>query len=194
MAAKIIVPTEEVELKPGARFLMGNAGTWWRVLDVNTDAMTALVIADREVCEKKYHEPGGDITWENCTLRAWLNGEYLQKTFSAEERDAIIESHVSNSDNPEYHTPGGNDTTDRIFLLSLDEVRKYFENDADRATGMWWWLRSPGRDRRGSGAAGVCRNGGVRGDGYDVIVREAVSAGFQNQSEIQILPISDHFQ
>ena len=56
----------------------------------------------------------------------------------------------TNPGNPTYGVPGGNNTVDRIFLLSITEVQQYFNNDADRiarfnGTASWWWLRSPGR-------------------------------------------------
>lgn len=57
---------------------------------------------------------------------------------------------VTNADNKEYGIPGGNDTTDKIFLLSIDEVNKYFPSNNERkatlpsGTSCCWWLRSPG--------------------------------------------------
>lgn len=43
---------------------------------------------------------------------------------------------------------GGSNTTDKLFLLSLTEVRNVaygFGSDATRAASDWWWLRSPPR-------------------------------------------------
>ena len=68
---------------------------------------------------------------------------------------------MENKDHPQYGTEGGEDTEDRIFLLSLEEAEMYFEDDEDRRafpteyaiarnvwvrekTGTVWWLRSPG--------------------------------------------------
>ena len=156
----------EIELKPGAWFPMGRHGGLWRILDVNREAETALVIAEETVGARAYHQPGGDITWEKSTLRSWLNGEYIANEFSAEEQEAIRETDVKNPGNAKYNTKGGNDTKDKLFLLSLDEVQKYFKSDADRATGSWWWLRSPGFDQRY--AAYVSYGGSVNDGGYDV--------------------------
>ncbi len=35
-------------------------------------------------------------------------------------------TNVANEDNPIFGTPGGNDTSDKIWLLSLGELEKYF--------------------------------------------------------------------
>ncbi|MCR5137747.1 MAG: DUF6273 domain-containing protein [Oscillospiraceae bacterium] len=135
----------EVEFKPGAHLWLGNEKTPWRVLHVDWEAETALLIAEKPVCKRAYHEKDTEITWEACDLRKWLNGEYYENTFSEEEKAAILECELKNSDNPQYGTEGGNDTRDRVFLLSIEEAEKYFKDDRDRATGACWWLRSPGR-------------------------------------------------
>lgn len=91
-----------------------------------------------------------DNTWENCSLRTWLNDTYLNCAFNEEEREQIEKTDVKNVDNPENGTEGGADTEDRVFLLSIEEVEEYFNNDESRqATNTdgedcWWWLRSPG--------------------------------------------------
>lgn len=116
-------------LKAGDRVTLGhvpNSGEpiSWTVLDARDGK--ALLLSDKVLDSKKYNEERDDITWEACTLRKWLNGEFLDNAFSAEEKRAIAETHVVNSDNPRYGTKGGNDTRDHVFLLSLDEVRKYW--------------------------------------------------------------------
>ena len=63
-------PRQTVKLAPGVCIPFGP--TFWRVLDIDWQARTALVIADRPVCEKNYHENWEHITWEKCTLRAWM--------------------------------------------------------------------------------------------------------------------------
>ena len=134
----------EVEFRPGAHLWFGNEKTPWRVLDVERETETALLIAEKPVCVRTYHENWTEITWEHCSLRKWLNGEYYKNTFSEEERAGILECELKNPDNLSYGTKGGNDTRDKVFLLSIEEAEKYFMNDRDRSTGTWWWLRSPG--------------------------------------------------
>ena len=100
----------------------------WRVLSVDGD--DAFLMADQGLDCKKYNETKTDVTWENCTLRSWLNGysssenldkkdysndNFIKTAFTAEERSAIKYSW-------EYYDNYSNGTLDRIYLLSKDEV------------------------------------------------------------------------
>ena len=108
-----------------------------------------------------------DTTWENSTLRAWLN-EGFYNTFTDEEKALIEKTHNINPDNSEYGTSGGADTDDHIFLLSIDEAKTL--DDQVRKCGrwysvrnQWWWLRSPGANSRYAayvGKGGNIDNGG----------------------------------
>ena len=76
-------------------------------------------------------------TWENSSVRAWLNGPYY-RTFTEEERELIVKTHNSNPDSSEYGTSGGNDTDDDIFLLSLDEANAL--DTKIRHCGNWYGM------------------------------------------------------
>ena len=98
----------------------------------------------------KYHKEFTDITWEQCSLRKYLNGKFL-RTFDAADRAKIIETRITNRNNPIFGTSGGKDTKDFIFLLDLDEVKRFFPANEDRTilyngSVHWWWLRSPGHN------------------------------------------------
>jgi len=139
IAAKILLSKEKRNLEFG-RYK-------WRVLDMQVDK--ALLITEDVIEQRKYNESWIGVTWETCTLRKYLNGEFLQR-FTEEERRKIVEKWISNPDNPSYRTKGGNDTKDHVFLLSIDEATRFFNNDSDRVAKnqnneeCWWWLRSPG--------------------------------------------------
>ena len=119
----------------------------WLVLDVQGNK--ALLLTKEIIEYRPYHTELVDITWEKCTLREYLNGEFYH-SFSTEDKNRIVESSVTNAANPEYGTDGGASTNDKIFLLSLDEAKYYFPNDAARivrkndGSDAFWWLRSPG--------------------------------------------------
>ena len=75
-----------------------------------------------------------------------------------------------NNDNAQYGTKGGNNTKDNLFLLSIDEVNKYFITDSQR-TAVYatcvnvyvnWWLRSSGRFQ--SFASYVNKSGDIIGN------------------------------
>jgi hypothetical protein len=106
----------------------------WRVLDVQEDK--ALIITEDIVEKRAYNVEYTDITWETCDLRKYLNSEFLNKL----DGKRIVPINNRNSNNPWYDTTGGNNTIDSVFLLSLDEVIKYFGDSGDlRNRKGWYW-------------------------------------------------------
>lgn len=151
--------------------LLSFGGYNWRVLNIENDA--ALIITEEIIEQRPYHDAYKDITWAHCALRKYLNGEFYDK-FNETDKSRIIPVLNKNPDNEWYGAKGGDDTQDNIFLLSLEEVCKYFgnslsklqnpgknqrywferkdENNSKRLARLlgkefcwWWWLRSPGR-------------------------------------------------
>ncbi len=137
----------------------------WIVLD--SDGQKSLFLSRYGLEGKPYNTTYGTVTWESCSLRNWLNKIFFETAFSQSEQNAIIETLISNPDNPVYGTSGGNDTADKVFLLSYDELIRYFPEESDRFCSptkyaMWqgasvdfdlevdshpagtWWLRTPG--------------------------------------------------
>ena len=147
----------------------GKEAIEWTVLD--KDGMSLLLISKQALDCQQYNTSYTDVTWESCSLRKWMNGTFLNKAFNAEEQAQIQNTTVSADKNPEYNTNPGNATTDKVFLLSINEVEKYFNSDEARkcaptayakAQGAYtsdsyktasgaatccWWLRSPGNTR-----------------------------------------------
>lgn len=165
----------------------------WRVL--SNDGSTLFVAADRGLDCKDYNEEYTSVTWENCTLRSWLNSSFYSTAFSSAEQGAIVSQDVVNGDNPDYGTEGGNNTTDNVYLLSIGEVtnpaygfcetdstysasrclkasdyahaRRTWEDTSSAYAGnSWWWLRSPGS--YAYNAVGVPDNGYVDSYGRNV--------------------------
>ena len=131
----------------------------WNVLD-NKDGHT-LLITSKTIDSRPFHNTLEAVTWDNCGLRDWLNGEFLDIAFSPEEQDAIALTEVSAIKNPRFDTPVGKPTRDKVFLLSYEEcleymptdsLRKNFPTDYAVARGCYvnvdghaaWWLRSNG--------------------------------------------------
>jgi hypothetical protein len=143
----------------------------WRILDIADGK--ALVISEEVLTVRMYNgdfaDTNGDgyvdqrevdaaggyeafgCTWETSDIRSWLNDDFYDSSFTAAERSEIVQTTITNPDNLMYGTPGGNDTNDNVFLLSVDEAKNYFSNAADRVayyrvaeSVAWFWLRSPG--------------------------------------------------
>ena len=125
----------------------------------------AFIISELALDAKPYNEEEADVTWEECTLRSWLNDDFYHTAFSEEEQDLIVLTQVIDEGVPYILREGGNDTEDYIFLLSITEAQKYFAVEKSlekvyatkyaRNNGAWvdnyndtsnWWLRSLGAD------------------------------------------------
>ena len=106
----------------------------WIVLDVQDGK--ALVISKYGLDKVPYNSEKGNVTWEVCSLRTWLNNDFLKNAFSPEEQAAIPVTEVDNSAAQGYdkwETDGGNNTQDQVFLLSWAEAfNLYFPEEADR--------------------------------------------------------------
>ena len=99
----------------------------WMVLD--TVDGQSLLLSLYALDTRPFNETYGDITWEECTLRAWLNGAFYEDAFSETEKQAVVLNHTDNGPDSccsKYGIPGGNDTDDHVFLLSYTQAATYF--------------------------------------------------------------------
>ncbi|WP_434309175.1 DUF6273 domain-containing protein [Hominifimenecus sp. rT4P-3] len=129
----------------------------WIVLDKTDSGI--LIISSKVLDNLRYYAGSQRITWEECSLREWLNSTFLEEAFNTEEQLRIQSAKVTADPNPWYGTDYGNDTIDKVFLLSVAEVNKYFPADSAKACtpteyaiardvsvrngNCIWWLRSP---------------------------------------------------
>lgn len=154
----------------------GNDATPIEWLVLARDGNKALLISRYALDAQPYNKDYTSVTWETCTLRTWLNGTFYNKAFSSTEQAAIMTTNVDNSKNQCYsgwNTSSGNNTQDKVFLLSYAEANKYFGVTYDNSSNTksrvaptayaiaqgewtsssnkttdstyagWWWLRSP---------------------------------------------------
>ena len=120
----------------------------WRVLEVRDG--TALLLSNAAVECEPFQEDLRDVSWENCTLRSWLNGygaeanasgkdcsgagkSFLDTAFSAGEQEAILKTAVRNEANYYFGTDSGTHTEDRIFLPAESEL---FIHDSSEIHGF----------------------------------------------------------
>jgi len=152
----------------------------WTVMKTEKNKM--LLFSKYVLDAQQYNEKFEEVTWETSDIRRWLNSDFYITAFNDIEQSKIANTLVRTENNPEYGTAGGNDTEDKVFLLSVEEAESLFMNDGKRRgkptqyakkAGIFtlegyspWWLRSPGYGS--DGAAEVDRYGWVNGDGYDV--------------------------
>ena len=98
----------------------------WYVVEEDDESMTLL--SKNIIMAMPYNEGSEDTTWEKSTIRKYLNKDFLEDTFTSDEREKILVSKIQNNDNDETGTEGGADTEDYAFLLSIDDIKQYFEN------------------------------------------------------------------
>ena len=152
----------------------GKEAIEWLVLAKNGDR---VLVISRYALDCKQYDAVDTVTWETCSLRKWLNEPFFNNAFSSNEQIMIHDTAVTADKNPTCVTSPGNNTTDKVFLLSITEANKYFSSNSVRqcqatayakAQGAitnsdngncWWWLRSPGRTKLMS--AGVTYDGVV---------------------------------
>ena len=157
----------------------GKENIEWNVLKVEDEKL--LVISKYALDCQPYNTIEADVTWETCTLRQWLNNEFYSTAFSEEESKDILTVTVPADPNPDFDTPPGSATEDKIFVLSIKEAEKYITTDIENAclpteyaiaNGIITyynrsccsiWLRSPGKHP--SAAAYIITNDDIDNNG-----------------------------
>ena len=131
----------------------------WIVLDVEDGK--AMLLTKYCIDTVIFYPKRVPMYWGKSDLRAWMNGEFLEQTFTPEEQERILTTTVTNT-NPHGMKGAGQDTLDKVYLLSKQEVLHFFPEMADRVaypteyakskgctvddtTGSCrWWTRTPG--------------------------------------------------
>ena len=150
--------------------LNGKEDIEWIVLDVIDGR--ALVISRYALEAQPYDiDVVSDCTWETCSLREWLNSTFINDAFSDSEKTMIATVMVQVQDGAPIDV-----TQDQVFLLSVGEVKEYFDSDSARqcepteyaranGRGSYWWLRTLGKHPRY--ATYVTSSGSIAEGSYD---------------------------
>ena len=105
----------------------------WRVIKFEQNRVLLMSRYALDYCTKS------NSKWEYCSLRTWLNNDFINSAFTEKERRLIPTVTVINNDNAHSGTDGGRDTQDRIFCLSADELVEYLGYsyyDTERGVGF----------------------------------------------------------
>ena len=139
----------------------GKEAIEWKVLEKDQNGKMLLISRYALDC-RHYHSKNEKVTWETSDIRSWLNNDFYGTAFTKAERAKIKSTTLENRDNADYNTDGGNDTKDKVFLLSIDEAKAYLSSTVERVCiatkyaesqgsqlesltrSCRWWLRSPG--------------------------------------------------
>lgn len=158
----------------------------WLVLDVDRNMHKVLLVSRYALDAKPYNTDYADVTWEKCTLRKWLNNEFMNIVFSEEEKDIVKGTYTATDKSPYVGMSTNKSTQDKVFLLSTEEISIYFKNEKERfcipteyavslgvhiesqyrlegKSTCCWWLRSSGSNRLR--AVGIFRGGKLCSNG-----------------------------
>ncbi|MBR6785766.1 MAG: hypothetical protein IKM25_05895 [Clostridia bacterium] len=125
----------------------------WLVLD-KKDGKILVVSKYGLDCQDFHNDMRSEVTWETCDLRSWLNDEFINEAFTDFElvRVPTVTVTADADPNPETDVDMGNDTQDKVFVLSVVEMNKYFDSESERACEItryaelkdvsYWWLRT----------------------------------------------------
>lgn len=114
----------------------------WKVLEEN--GRMRLLFAENIVAYKPYNVERNNMVWQICSLRKWLNRDFLNDAFTLAERMNILITTRQNPANSEYSTQSGPETRDKVFVFSFEELEHYLPTFEERALDEWWWLRTQG--------------------------------------------------
>lgn len=128
----------------------GAEGIEWLVLDVQDNY--ALLLSRYALDSQRYHKVTAQVSWNNCSLREWLNNDFMNAAFTKSQQEVILKTGLDNDA-----------SVDRIFILGSKEVDRYVTDwnallcaptsyavsrgagknqpDGSRDT-VSWWLRS----------------------------------------------------
>ena len=158
----------------------GKEGIEWIVLEKSDNKVLLLSKMGLDAVPFNNKSPNRKdrfVTWETCSLRSWLNNDFIKLAFEDIEQKMISTVLIDNS--IKQAASGSNDTYDKIFLLSYHEVHDIYFSDVDkpilcsptayaisRSTNEYgsvkeestWWLRSPGYNYQTASVANRSRS------------------------------------
>ncbi len=118
----------------------------WVALDVDQEDGTLLLMGVEGkkygTSNIRYHDRAGEVTWEDSSLRKWLNSEVLEGAFTEDERACMVQQENAPSENAEYGTGYAEQTEEYISILSAEECADYSEHIETMSVDFW--LRTPG--------------------------------------------------
>ena len=122
-----------------------------------------LIISEHILFKKQFNNKFLETSWETSSIRDYLNNDYFS-SLSKSEQTKVVEVNNQNHGNPIFNTKHLKPTSDKVFLLSFQEVIKYFGESASvndlkkiddeynelrvasfpDGSNQWWWLRTRG--------------------------------------------------
>ncbi len=153
----------------------------WKIVTI--DGEDALIASYYGVSLHAFHCEPSPVAWEACSLRHWLNNDFLQSAFSNKDQEKIHSVMLADEKTELSFTD--DQAADKVFILSESETERYFRKQSDRVllyndrlSGTWsfsnglmttcrWWMRGKTQEINGRYCAPVCDHDGSFG-GYQI--------------------------
>ncbi len=136
----------------------GKEAIEWRILTKRDGKI--LVVSEKALDCQPYNLTKTDTTWEECSLRTWLDESFFKDAFSSDEQNLIVETTNEPDRIGSWVTHGGQYTQDKVFILSYADAKRYLRENSKTCTGTAycfskgvskgdngnckWWLRTVG--------------------------------------------------
>lgn len=114
----------------------------WKIL--KKQGREALLFCETTVGDVPWNKERDHANWSNCSLRRWLNKDFIDAAFSLKERMQILLVTCKNNGDPRWSVENGPDTRDKLFVFTNAELDELVPSLEDRNIGHWWWLRGHG--------------------------------------------------
>ena len=177
----------------------------WLVL--GAEGKNLLLVSKYGLDSRPYHNSGKNVKWETSEIRTWLNEEFYETAFSGSPTSYQF---YYQSMFKLYETPKSN-ISDKVFLLSLDEVKQYLPKEEDRLctptpyaiqqnanvkkdSGQWL-LRTPGKNDAyvvNIGTDGSISRNGTKVSSKGSLIRPAVWVNKTVFSDCELTPSRKH--
>ena len=129
----------------------------WMVLDRRGDRV--LLLSCYGLDAQPYHQTSTAVNWSNSDIRRWLQNEFYNEAFTAEEQTMIATTQNATPINSNNAGSPGPNTYDKVFLLSSTEATNYLPSPESRmvkatsyalmrgagtnySQNSFWWVRS----------------------------------------------------
>ena len=100
----------------------------WSVLDIDEKNKKALIVSQYSLEYMKFYDDEKQSSWKDSFIRKWLNKDFYDKAFNDEEKKHIKSSKINNKNIEGIRVKQGDNTTDKVFLLSVDEFRNFSDS------------------------------------------------------------------
>ena len=115
---------------------------YWKIM--KKQGRNILLFANEVVDRIPWNTERDHTNWSTCSLRRWLNKDFINEAFTLKDRMTILLVQCDNNTDSRWSVENGPATRDKLFVFTKAELDEYVPHQEDRAINEWWWLRGHG--------------------------------------------------